>query len=66
MINNITKKQKILKFLEKNGLSSTSKIAKGITSNYYDCYGYLKQLEKEKRVKSWVHPLGTMWEVTLK
>lgn len=60
------KKQMILKFLTKEGLSSTGKIAQYISSNQYQTDDYLEELEGQDKVKRIVVPNAVYWELKFK
>ena len=57
------KKKLILKFLEKNGLSATGKIASNIKSDQWMTEKYLEALLKDKEVKRTSVPTATYWEL---
>jgi len=59
----IDKKQLILKFLKKNGMSATSRIATEIKSNIWMARVYLDDLLKDKKVKKTKEILATFWEL---
>jgi len=59
----IDKKQLILKFLKKNGMSATSRIATEIKSNIWMARVYLDDLLKDKKVKKTKETLATFWEL---
>lgn len=55
------KKERIIKFLEKFGKSSTSKIAYAIKSDINFCKRYLYQLKKEGKIKIEEETSRTYW-----
>ena len=57
------KKQLIIKFLEKNGRSSTTKIANAIKSNVWMANEYLNQLEQELKINKEVETQATYWSL---
>ncbi len=57
------KKKIILKFLKKNGRSSTSRIAAVIKSNHWMANEYLEQLEAEEKINREVETNGIYWEL---
>lgn len=50
------KKQMIIDYLNEDGLSSTSKIADKIKSNFNQTLEYLNELKKEKKIKKLDNP----------
>ena len=55
------KKKRIINFLNKNGRSSTSKIAAAIRSDQWMAQKYLKELEKEGKIKCERETRGVYW-----
>ena len=55
------KKKRVLKFLKKNGKSSTTRIASAIKSDIWMCRKYLESLEKEEKIIKEEESLGTFW-----
>ena len=57
------KKELIMKFLGKNGVSSTGKIANEIKSNQWKTKEYLEELKKEKKVDELRTPNSIYWSI---
>lgn len=57
------KKTMILKFLKKNGQSSTGRIASAIKGDQWITTKYLEVLLKENKIKKTVVPNATYWEL---
>lgn len=59
----INKKQIILDYLYDDGLTSTTKLASNIRSNYNDTMKLLEELLKEKKLTMLKTPLVTYWDL---
>ena len=58
------KKAIIRKFLKKNKMASTGKIASNINANQYVTEKHLNELEKNREVHKTKTPNATYWELT--
>ena len=57
------KKQQIIKFLNEEGRSSTTKIAIYTNSNTWHIKRYLEELEKDGIIKKEEETFGTYWKI---
>ena len=57
------KKEMIMKALKKGGELSTTRMAHEISANIYRAEDLLKELEKEKKVKSNLTKKGIIWRL---